>query len=462
MSWRLKARQYLVAALWLTATSAYAGQELARIPIDTAPPGTPAIGGGIRSGADIYIGSDRDPDLVPLYLYEGKWLFAHGTSGGLHAFKNANFSFDLILRYRFDKLDPNANELLAGLNERHQTLEGGVSGSWFGRFGALKAEYVWDAQNNHNGNQFDLAYRYPFQWGNFSFSPFAALLWQDADLVDYYYGVSAEESAATGIPTYQAGAATNFAYGINSSYHLTDHIFLFANLGFQAFDTAIRNSPITEDEFAAGLFVGGGYLFGDMDGQRKGSVAQETTWSWRVNYGYTGKHNIVPDPMQGKLAQHEEVHTDIGGLTVGRLVQSGERVDIYAKLALYRHFEKGLQDDFWNYTAYIMAIGKGYLPWSDRLAFRWGFGFGFSAAEKVPYIEQVKQGNRDRNTSHFLNYLEWTVDFPLEGLIKSKLTRNCFAGVTVVHRSGIFETSDILGEVAGGADWYTIHLECLR
>ena len=110
----------------------------------------------------------------------------------------------------------------------------------------------------------------------------------------------------------------------------------------------------------------------------------------------------------------------------------------------------------------MMAIGKGYLPWSDRLAFRWGIGFGFSAAEKVPYIEQVKQGDRDRNTSHFLNYLEWTVDFPLERLIRSRITRNCFAGVTVVHRSGIFDPSDILGNVAGGSDCFTVPLGCLR
>jgi len=458
---RCRQRRYWFATLWLVATYAFAGQELARVPIDTAPPGTPAIGGGIRTGEDIYIGGGGDPDLVPLYLYEGKWLFAYGTSGGIHAYKNDQISLDLILRYRFNKLDPDANELLNGLDKRRQTLEGGISGNWFGRFGSLRAEYVWDAQNRHNGNEFNLAYRYPFQWGNFSISPFATLIWQDSDLVNYYYGVSEEESARTGIPAYQAGAATNFAYGVSTSYHLTDHIFLFANLGFQAFDSSIRNSPITEEDFASGLFFGGGYFFGDMDGQRKGSVAQETTWSWRVNYGYTGDHNIVPDPMQGKFTKNS-VETNIGGFTLGKLFQSGERVDIYGKLALFRHFEQGHQDDFWNYTAYVMAIGKGYLPWSDRLAFRWGFGFGFSAAEKVPYIEQVKQGNRDRNTSHFLNYLEWTVDFPLEGLIKSKLTRNCFAGVTVVHRSGIFETSDILGEVFGGADWYTVHLECLR
>ena len=459
---RLIQNSCLFAALWLTTATAYAAQEITRIPFEQAPPYTPAIGGAIRTGNDVYIGGGREPDLVPLYLYEGKWLFAYGTSGGLHAFKNDHVSFDLILRYRFDKLDPNDNEQLNGLNERDQTLEGGLSASWFGRFGELNAEYVWDAQNNHNGNEFDLSYRYPFQWGNFTFTPFASLIWQDEDLVNYYFGISEEESANTGIDAYDAGSATNFAYGINTSYQLTDHIFMFANIGSMAFDTAIRNSPIVEEDFSTAVYFGAGYLFGDMGEQRKGSVAKETTWSWRVNYGYTGNHNIVPEPMQGNFSESDKVQTNIGGLTLGWLAQSGERVDFYAKAALYRHFEQGYQDDFWNYTFYMMAIGKGYMPWSDRLAFRWGFGFGFSAAEKVPFIEQVKQEDRDRNTSHFLNYLEWSVDFPIEGLIKSKATRNCFVGVTVVHRSGIFDTSDILGNVAGGADWYTLHLECLR
>ena len=45
---------------------------------------------------------------------------------------------------------------------------------------------------------------------------------------------------------------------------------------------------------------------------------------------------------------------------------------------------------------------------------------------------------------------------------KSRLVRNCFTGVTVVHRSGLFGSSDILGEVSGGSDWVTLHLECLR
>ena len=132
------------------------------------------------------------------------------------------------------------------------------------------------------------------------------------------------------------------------------------------------------------------------------------------------------------------------------------------KLALFRHFERDAQPDIWNYTAYIMAMGKGYLPWSEKLAFRYGVGFGVSYAEAVPSVEVIKQGERDRNTSRLLNYLEFQADFPIDRIVKWQPLHDCYAGVTVVHRSGIFGTADILGEVFGGSDWVTLHLECMR
>ena len=85
-----------------------------------------------------------------------------------------------------------------------------------------------------------------------------------------------------------------------------------------------------------------------------------------------------------------------------------------------------------------------------------------SYAESVPIAEQRKQANSGGNTAHFLNYLELQLDFPLRRLSKARWLQNCYAGVTVVHRSGIFGTSDILGDVAGGSDWITAHLECKR
>ena len=108
----------------------------------------------------------------------------------------------------------------------------------------------------------------------------------------------------------------------------------------------------------------------------------------------------------------------------------------------------------------MMATGRGYSPWSKEEVFRYGFGFGMSYADKVPIAEQRKQASKGNNTSRFLNYLELQLDFPLRRLFKSKSMQNCYAGLTVVHRSGIFGTSDLLGDVAGGSDWITAHFEC--
>ena len=57
-------------------------------------------------------------------------------------------------------------------------------------------------------------------------------------------------------------------------------------------------------------------------------------------------------------------------------------------------------------------------------------------------VEQIKQAKRDRNTAHFLNYLEAQIDFPVPEWLGKAAARNCYFGLTLVHRSGIFANSD--------------------
>ena len=122
-----------------------------------------------------------------------------------------------------------------------------------------------------------------------------------------------------------------------------------------------------------------------------------------------------------------------------------------------------MQADFWEINAYAMIMGTGYSPWSNREVFRYGFGYGFSYADSIPMVERIKQAKRERNTNHFLNYLEAQVDFPLRNLLGRKgWWRDCYAGLTLVHRSGIFGRVDLIGNVSGGSDVLTGHLECKR
>ena len=475
---RSAAKQWLVHAtrlhaaaltLLLAAGAATAGQ-LFQIPIVDALPSTPALGGGLRLTRSPYVDDESDLDLVPLYLYEGKYLFAHGTEFGAHLFRNDTFSVDAIASYNFMGLEPEPlsieprqSDYFEGLTERQSTLDGGLSLGMRGGWGDLQLEWRHDLLNRSDGEEFDLTYRYRWDVGNWMFSPFVTLAWQDDSLTGYYYGVSDAE-AKPDRPAYVPGNAKNASFGLNTWYQLTDQVFLFGNLGFEGVDQKILDSPLVDDDyFGTGVFIGAGYLFG---GTRRSPPREPSErageWSWRVNAGYAAEENIFPYLMAGKWKRSDEANTEIAGITLGKLLMGGPRVDFYGKLALYRHFEHPYQSNFWDYAGYVMAMAKGYLPWSEQPAFRYGFGFGVSYAEKVPAVEQIKQDKKNDNTSRLLNYLEFQADVPLSLFTESRLTRNCYAGVTMAHRSGIFGTADILGNVSGGADWVTFHLECLR
>jgi len=466
-------RLWALLVIWGSYCSlAYGNGDVTRTAIKDASPGTAGLGFGLRYGQSPYKGvdgvssikNDNQYDLVPLYLYEGKYLFMHGTSAGVHVYRDDVFNVDLLARYRFDRLEADASDFLEGMEDRDQTVDGGLRFGLRGDWGSFEAEWVTDMLDYHNGEEFDFTYRYDFLWDKWQISPYFSYVRQDEDLADYYYGVNPDEATAER-PEYHPGAREFYRAGVNSSYHLTSRWSINANLGFDGLGDSAKDSPIVDKQQVPSFFLSATYMFGDVfAAQVKGAEQQKKRgdeWSWRLNYGYTGEETFHKQ-HRGELKKSEDVSTNLAGLTVGKLLSAGNRIDYYGKFSLNRRLEKDYQDDFWEYVAYIMAMGKGYAPWSEKLAFRYGFGFGFSYADQVPIIEQVKQEKRDRDPGHFLNYLEAQVDFPVTNFFDIKSAKNCFVGMTLVHRSGIFATSDILGNVSGGSDVVTAHLECLR
>ena len=464
-------RSFCIGLFAVTLSSAAVrAQEVTEIPLFNAPHGTTSLGGGIRFGQSPYFAATSDDyrqmDLIPMYLYEGRYFFARGTSGGLHIVNTDQWELSLLLKYRFQKLDPDRNEIYAGLEKRDQTLDGGLQVAYTGDWGRVRLNWVADTLNNHNGEEIQLSYRYLWELGPWTISPFISWAWQDEKLAGYYFGVS-EAEATPVMPAYAPGEAQWLSFGLNTAWQVSDRIQLFANLAFGGADSVIENSPLVEDPGFSQAFVGGTYVFGNarrpdyiMSDERKGE------WSWRVNYGYQADGNIVSEIDQGEF-DRSTVAPDarIGGITLGKLLTEGRRVDFVGKVAAFRHFEEDEDNgNFWSYAAYVMARGKGYSPWSKEEWFRWGFGFGMSYAEEIPIAEQRKQTGEGAggNTSHFINYLEMTLDFPLRRISKANWLQRCYAGLTIVHRSGIFGTSDLLGDVSGGSDWITAHLECTQ
>ncbi len=452
----------------LGVSSTYAANQVSEIPFSGAPKGSVGLGPGFRFGSSPYKfvdsitteTSDDNADLVPLYLYEGKYIFSYGTTAGVHLLNTPKISIDALFKYRFNRLQPEADPFYRTVNYRRQTVDGGLSAEVKTTLGNLSASWITDTLDRHNGYEMDISYRYLWNAGSFNLSPFLSLIHQSQNLTDYYYGVSDEESRPD-LPTYTPDAATFGRIGLNTSYVLSDRFLLFGNLSYENLDDTIKESPLVDESWLYSAFVGFTYNFGSVysDNAVYPRTDQSLDWSWRVHYGYTAEKSFN-QIIRGELKPDKEVNTDVVGITLGKLLADGDKIDFWGRLTLNRRLENNYQDDFWEYIAYVMAMGTGYSPWSDKELFRFGFGFGFSYAENIPIIEQIKQAERGRNSSHFLNYLETQIDVPTELLFGDYGSKNCYVGMTVIHRSGIFASSDILGNVDGGSNVIAGHLEC--
>lgn len=451
----------------VVATSAFAGQEVTEIPISDWPTGRAALGGGMHVRRNLYHAvddvSDWQVDVVPMLLYNGKYVFSRGTALGVHILNKQSVELNLLARVRFDSLEPGDSTFYEGIEARRQTLDGGAEMRVRGDWGEVQAAWLTDTLDRHRGQSAELSYRYNFDYGRLTFSPFVSWEWRDGDMTNYYYGVSSEE-ARPGRPEYAPGNSQWFSFGLNTSYAMTDRVMFFGNIGFGTVDPAVKESPIVSASSATALYLGGAYVFGNLlDPEYRITRERASEWSWRLNYGYSANGNIVSDIDQGDFSGSEFADTAIGGITVGKLLAEGPHADFTGRFALYRHFEANDGNgDFNSYAVYLMAMGSGYGAWSREEWFRWGFGFGLSFAEKVPIAERLEQESEGKETSRLLSYLEMQLDFPLRRLFKAKSVRNCYLGITTVHRSGIFGSSDVLGDVAGGSDWISLHLECLR
>ncbi len=102
----------LSSLVFMIPLTSYAGNQVTQIPFSNSAPGSVGLGAGLRFGKSPYkyvdtISSDmneNNADLVPLYLYEGEYIFSHGTRAGVHLWKE-NIEIDTLIQYRFDRLE---------------------------------------------------------------------------------------------------------------------------------------------------------------------------------------------------------------------------------------------------------------------------------------------------------------------------------------------------------------------
>jgi outer membrane protein len=273
---------------------------------------------------------------------------------------------------------------------------------------------------------------------------------------NYYYGVRPSEATTTRA-AYDPGGGVNTELGLSAVYRLSERWRLTGGVSATRWASSVRASPIVENRTQLAGHLGLAYDFSpEHDAWPEGRPLIV-----KALYGKATDCDVAQVMLLKCTSTNTVDQTRVTGIELGRpFIErlNGWPLDFVGYVGLLRHNERGLQDDSWQANAYMKAYYYGF-PWSERVRTRLGLGVGISYAQRVPYVEMRDQLARGRSSSRLLNYLDPSVDISLGDLTGVKSMSETYVGVGVTHRSGIFGTSRLFGNVNGGSNYIYSFLE---
>jgi outer membrane protein len=279
---------------------------------------------------------------------------------------------------------------------------------------------------------------------------------RSARVNNYYYGVPADEATADR-PEYLPGGGTDAWLGLYGYYDISRGLRLLGGLGVNLPDSRVRKSPIVRDGNRPTAFVGAAYDFGSYHS----AFEEKEPLIVKLLYGRSTDCNLNKTITLRCGSIDTVDNTRIAGVELGKTFITrvhGWPLDFVGYVSLLHHDENGLQDNSWQVNAYMKAFYYGF-PWSERVRTRIGMGVGVSFAQRVPFVEARDQNQRGQSTSRLLNYLDPSIDISVGDLIGSRALKETYFGIGASHRSGIFGSSRLLGNVNGGSNYIYTYVE---
>lgn len=218
------------------------------------------VGMGTMVEKQGYLDIDNKTNVIPLFYYESEKLRVLGPTVDYQLATFNDFKFKLSGQYRFDGFESDDGDIFSGMEERSGSVDLGFSIDYEHDFGDFSFSFLNDVSSEHKGNEITLSYAKPFQVDSTRITPYVELTRLSDDLVDYYYGVRANEVTAN--RSYYLGeASTNAEIGIRTNWQFGNHHSFMLNASYTAFGSEIKDSPLMDSSGSANLILGYLYVF---------------------------------------------------------------------------------------------------------------------------------------------------------------------------------------------------------
>jgi hypothetical protein len=185
------------------------------------------------------------------------------------------------------------------------------------------------------------------------------------------------------------------------------------------------------------------------------SFAEEGRDELRLHFGKSSESDLVT-VVVGDYQESPESNYLLGATWGHEFSETlfGLPFPMSAHVGVQYFDERGYQDDGYGVTAFIKASYDLRVPFTQKYV-RLGLGEGLSYVSRIPMSEQRDFAKKGVESEKLLNYVEWTVDLPLQQFDSMKhLLEGRFdevsVGFVVWHRSSVF---GLFAEEKGGVNF---------
>ena len=425
-------------------------------------PGSAGAGLSLRISPSPYLQGGTRADLTPLYLYEGERVYLHANRAGVKLIKEGSGAagprVDVFIEPRLEGFPAgNLPDSVVGMGDHKPGVDVGLALRLSQSWGTVRAELVQDVGGASRGYEARLGYGFEWRSGRWSLRPDVSLSWRDAKLNNYYYGVQANEATADR-PAYAPGGSAQAQIGLYGSYDVSERWRLLAGVSATVLGSSVKNSPIVQKRVLPAVYVGAAYDFGAP--QRPPGQTSSPTYV-KLLYGKATEDgcHLIRIITARCLRTDQTTPTSISGIQIGKPFAEKFNdwpLDLVGYVGLTHHNENGRQANGFQVDVFMKGYYYGF-PWSERVKTRLGLGVGLSAARRAPFAEVNAEVGSP--TSRVMQYLDPTIDFSLGDAIGVRSLKDTFIGFGVSHRSGVFGSSRLLGNVNGGSNYIYSYVE---
>ncbi len=210
---------------------------------------SPGIGYTISTAQRPFVGVDDQKTSLPYFSYRYKDFYIESLDIGYNITRQKGFSLDVLATPRFyERKDSFAdNNELEGISETSETYLAGISSQFHMDYGVLTLQLLYDVIESNGIEAVAVASKTFDVTKTFKFTPSIGLSYQDAKLIDHFYGVQSNE-ARIGRSAYDGEPSLNYNVTFNASWEVHEHVELLGQFKYEWLGDGITDSSIVDQD----------------------------------------------------------------------------------------------------------------------------------------------------------------------------------------------------------------------